>query len=97
VLGAQIIYERQLLKERQKEDHLYGDKEKFVTAGYKKKLQEDEKWAKEEALRLKREEEDDVRGGWEPGGLGRVRGETVGRCRAASDSPTTGAPSCVGV
>jgi len=61
VHGSQIIYERQLLKERQKEDHLFGDKDKFVTAGYKKKLQEDAQWAKEEALRLKREEEDDVR------------------------------------
>ena len=62
-LTPQIIYEKQLLKERQKEDHLFGDKEKFVTAGYKKKLQEDAQWAQEEALRLQREEQDDVRVG----------------------------------
>lgn len=28
------------MKEREKEDHLFGDKEKFVTAAYKKKLEE---------------------------------------------------------
>uniref|UniRef100_A0A0D6R4Q5 Nuclear speckle splicing regulatory protein 1 N-terminal domain-containing protein n=1 Tax=Araucaria cunninghamii TaxID=56994 RepID=A0A0D6R4Q5_ARACU len=33
----EVIYERQLAKERSKEDHLYADKEKFVTAAYKKK------------------------------------------------------------
>ena len=26
----EIVYERKLLKERQQEDHLYGDKEKFI-------------------------------------------------------------------
>lgn len=31
---------RRMLKERQKEDSMYGDKEKFVTAAYKKKLEE---------------------------------------------------------
>lgn len=55
-----IIYERRLLKERQKEDHLYGDKEKFVTAAYRAKLEEDAKWAKEEKLREAREAADDV-------------------------------------
>ena len=46
-----IVYERRLLKERQKEDHLYGDKEKFVTAAYKKKLEKDEQWLAEEKAR----------------------------------------------
>ena len=45
-----IIYERRLLKEREKEDHLYGDKEKFVTAAYRKKLEEDRKWLEEEKI-----------------------------------------------
>lgn len=31
---------RRQIKEREKEDHLYGDKEKFVTSAYKKKLEE---------------------------------------------------------
>ena len=43
--------ERRLLKEREKEDHLYGDKDKFVTAAYRAKLEEDAKWIKEEKLR----------------------------------------------
>ena len=38
---ADVVFERRTVKERQKEDHLYGDKEKFVTAAYKKKLEAD--------------------------------------------------------
>jgi hypothetical protein len=37
---ADILYERKLARERQVEDHLFGDKEKFVTAAYKAKLAE---------------------------------------------------------
>jgi len=55
-----IIYERRLLKEREKEDHLYGDKEKFVTAAYRKKLEEDRKWLEEEKIADAREAADDV-------------------------------------
>jgi coiled-coil domain-containing protein 55 len=55
-----IVYERRLLKERQKEDHLYGDKEKFVTAAYKKKLEEDAKWLAQEKIDDAREAADDV-------------------------------------
>ena len=56
----EIVYERKLLKERQQEDHLYGDKEKFVTTAYKKKLAELEKWNEEERLRQLREEAEEV-------------------------------------
>lgn len=56
----EIVYERQLAKERNKEDHLYADKEKFVTAAYKKKLAEQAKWLEEERLRELREEANDV-------------------------------------
>lgn len=56
-----IIYERKLLRERKAEDHLFGDKDKFVTGAYKKKLEEDKKWLEEEALRDKVEEDEDVR------------------------------------
>ncbi|XP_031504599.1 uncharacterized protein LOC116267153 [Nymphaea colorata] len=55
-----IVYERKLLKERSKEDHLYEDKEKFVTSAYKKKLAEQAKWLEEERLRELREQKDDV-------------------------------------
>ncbi|KAG1348263.1 nuclear speckle splicing regulatory protein 1 [Cocos nucifera] len=47
----EIIYERKLLKERSKDDHLFADKEKFVTSAYKKKLAEQAKWLEEEKLR----------------------------------------------
>ena len=50
-----------LLKERQVEDHLFGDKESFVTTAYKKKLEEDKKWQEEEKMRDKVEAEQDVR------------------------------------
>ncbi|XP_065017797.1 uncharacterized protein LOC135644251 [Musa acuminata AAA Group] len=56
----EIVYERKLLKERSKDDHLFADKEKFVTGAYKKKLAEQAKWLDEERLRQIREERDDV-------------------------------------
>ncbi|KAG0626730.1 hypothetical protein M758_2G147100 [Ceratodon purpureus] len=55
-----IVYERQLAKEREKEDHLYGDKEKFVTGAYKKKLQEQAKWLEEERRREAEEQKHEV-------------------------------------
>ena len=39
------------VKEREVEDHLFGDKEKFVTAAYKKKLQERQLWEAEQKLK----------------------------------------------
>lgn len=56
----EIVYERKLAKERSTEDHLYADKDKFVTRAYKKKLAEQAKWMEEERLRQIREEKDDV-------------------------------------
>lgn len=55
-----IIYERKLTKERSKEDHLYEDKDKFVTSAYRKKLEEQKKWEAEQRLRDLRDEKDDV-------------------------------------
>ena len=57
-----VTYERRLMKEREKEDELYGDKEKFITSAYRKKLEEDEKWKKEELEREQREKEREVQG-----------------------------------
>ncbi|KNA20516.1 hypothetical protein SOVF_051690 [Spinacia oleracea] len=56
----EVVYERKLAKERNKEDHLYADKDKFVTGAYKRKLAEQEKWMEEERLRELREEKDNV-------------------------------------
>lgn len=56
----EIVYERKLAKERSKEDHLYADKDKYVTSAYKKKLAEQQKWMEEERLRELREEKEDV-------------------------------------
>ena len=39
------------VKEREVEDHMFGDKEKFVTAAYKKKLQERQLWEAEQKLK----------------------------------------------
>ena len=49
-----------LLKDRKTEDHLFGDKDKFVTAAYKKKLEEDQKWLAEEKIREARDAKQDV-------------------------------------
>ncbi|GAB2233957.1 hypothetical protein Droror1_Dr00003187 [Drosera rotundifolia] len=56
----EIVYDRKLAKERSKEDHLYADKDKFVTSSYKRKLAEQAKWLEEERLRELREEKDEV-------------------------------------
>lgn len=58
----EIIYERKLAKERSKEDHLFADKDKFVTGAYKRKLAEQAKWLEEERVRQLREEKEDVSG-----------------------------------
>ncbi|KAJ6759919.1 COILED-COIL PROTEIN (DUF2040)-RELATED [Salix purpurea] len=55
-----VIFEKNLAKERIKDDHLFADKDKFVTAAYKRKLAEQEKWMEEERLRELREEKEDV-------------------------------------
>jgi len=44
-----IIYNKNLLRDREKEDHLFADKEKFVTPAYKEKLQQDKLWQEEQA------------------------------------------------
>ncbi|XP_050215258.1 uncharacterized protein LOC126666283 [Mercurialis annua] len=56
----EIIYDRKLAKERAKDDHLYGDKDKFVTSAYKRKLAEQAKWMEEERIRELKEEKEDV-------------------------------------
>ncbi len=42
------VFEKNLLKERKEEDKEFGDKDKFVTAAYKKKLLDDKKWEYED-------------------------------------------------
>ncbi|KAK4409113.1 hypothetical protein Sango_0492300 [Sesamum angolense] len=56
----EVIYERKLANERSQDEHLYADKDKFVTSAYKKKLAEQAKWLEEERLRDMREEKEDV-------------------------------------
>lgn len=60
----EIVYEKKLLKERSKDDHLFADKEKFVTSAYKNKLAEQAKWLEEERLMKFREEREDVSGSY---------------------------------
>ncbi|KAF5182890.1 Nuclear speckle splicing regulatory protein [Thalictrum thalictroides] len=56
----EIVYERKLAKERSKDEHLFADKDKYVTSAYKKKLAEQAKWLEEERRRELREEREDV-------------------------------------
>jgi len=44
------MYERKLMRDRKKEDELYGDTEKFMTSAYKKKLEDEKKWEYEDKL-----------------------------------------------
>ncbi|ETM37346.1 hypothetical protein L914_16092 [Phytophthora nicotianae] len=54
------IRERRLLNERKADDALYGDKEKLVSASYKRKLQEMQRWDAEDARLAAVEEQEDV-------------------------------------
>ncbi|KAK2971054.1 hypothetical protein RJ640_019195 [Escallonia rubra] len=56
----EIVYDRKLAKERAKDDHLYEDKEKFVTQAYKEHLAEQRKLLAEEHIRELREAKEDV-------------------------------------
>lgn len=55
-----VIYDRKLQREKDAEGNLFGDKEKFITAAYKKKLIEQKKWLEEEAKREEEERKQDV-------------------------------------
>ena len=57
---TRLLLASRLAKERSAEDHLFGDKEKFVTAAYKKKLEEEKQWLAEEKLREAQEQKNDV-------------------------------------
>lgn len=56
----EMVMERKIQKEQAAEAHLYGDKEKFVTGAYKRKLAEDAKWREEERRREELEAANDV-------------------------------------
>jgi coiled-coil domain-containing protein 55 len=54
------IRERRLLHERKADDALYGDKEKLISASYKRKLQELQRWDAEDARLAALEDHEDV-------------------------------------
>ena len=51
------VYERKLQREREEDEDEFGDKEKFVTSGYREKLEADRKLAEEEAKAAAKEED----------------------------------------
>jgi len=57
---SEVVFERRTVKEREKEDHLYGDKEKFVTAAYKAKMARDAEWSAAERAREAAEAREEV-------------------------------------
>jgi len=58
----EIIFERKIARDQEQEEknHEYMGKDKFVTKAYKKKLEEREDWIRQEDLRKRKEEEEDV-------------------------------------
>ncbi|OQR98616.1 hypothetical protein ACHHYP_08311 [Achlya hypogyna] len=54
------IRERRLLKEREEDDKLHGDTEKFITSSYKRKLMEAKRWEEEDARLAEIEAAQDV-------------------------------------
>lgn len=61
-LGREMVYERKIAREQAEEEALedYSGKERFVTAGYKRKLQERDLWRAEETRQRQEEEANDV-------------------------------------
>jgi coiled-coil domain-containing protein 55 len=55
-----VQYERQLARERAAEEHLYGEKERFVTSAYRKKMEEEATWAAERKAKEAEEERNAV-------------------------------------
>ena len=55
-----VLYEKRLTKEREAEDYLYGEKEKFVTSAYRKKLEEEKLWKAEQEKKKEEEERNAV-------------------------------------
>lgn len=53
----ELVHDKKMIKEREVEDQLYGDKPKFVTSAYKAKLEEDRKFEESEAAK---EAQDDI-------------------------------------
>ncbi|KAK2431908.1 hypothetical protein P8452_44989 [Trifolium repens] len=56
----EIVYEKKIAKERSKDDHLFADKDKYITEAYRRKLAEREKQMELERLRELQEEREDV-------------------------------------
>ncbi|XP_061362763.1 uncharacterized protein LOC133306454 [Gastrolobium bilobum] len=56
----EIVYEKKIAKERSKDDHLFADKDKFITEAYRRKLAERERQMELERLRELQEEREDV-------------------------------------
>ncbi|XP_057425326.1 uncharacterized protein LOC130718710 [Lotus japonicus] len=56
----EIVYEKKIAMERDKDDHLYADKDKYVTEAYRRKLAERERQMELERIRELQEERDDV-------------------------------------
>ena len=54
------IFERRLVKEAEAEAHLYGDKDKFITSAYRKKLEAREAYEAEQAAKEEVEKREDV-------------------------------------
>ena len=52
----ELVHDKKVIKEREVEDQLYGDKPKFVTSAYRTKLEEDKKF--EEAVAAKEARDD---------------------------------------
>ena len=81
-----LIFNKNQIKERSKEDHKFEDKEKFVTSAYKAKLQEDEKWKREQEEREKRDKEERERKGGAGGFLSNILDLRTGGATGARET-----------
>jgi len=95
-LEQETIYERNLLRERAKEDELYGDKEKFVTGAYRQQLEEQERLRKQLEEQDRRDEAAErvrMSGGMGAAGLGMSAAKAMLSSRAGEAAEPQSAPS----
>ncbi len=56
----EMVLERKMVRDAKKEEHLYGEKEKFITSSYRKKMEEEKEWKEREKRQEEEEKRNDV-------------------------------------
>lgn len=83
----EILYNKKIIREQKKDEHLYQEKEMFMTSAYKKKLEEDRKLEEEEKRKEQLEEARTAKG------HGDLTGFYAGLLHQQTDSASSSKPA----